>query len=172
MWSYFIVLPYLWVEVISKFNKYQIIISCFLLFISGFISLFGGFPKASGDVQTKFSLATSVESAIKKFNINDRFASYPTFNHPVFLAGHKVAIAYPGWLWSHGYKSQEKEEKLKLLMFGDDKWLDYAKDLNVRYIFWGEMEKREYSTSKKPWEKNFPIVAEGDWGKIFDLGLH
>jgi hypothetical protein len=170
LWAYILLLPYIWSEVVSKLNKIQISAICFVMFFSGFICLFGGFPEPNGYRLYQYSTVSELNTVLREKNINirDRFASFPTFNHPLLLIGRKVVIGYPGWLWTHGYKSQIKEEKLKKLMMGDENWLGYVKDLEVKYIFWGDMENREYKDSKKPWESQFTLIASGPWGKIFE----
>jgi hypothetical protein len=39
----------------------------------------------------------------------------------------------------------------------------------VRYLFWGNLEKANYSASTKPWEKQLPLVSQGTWGSIYDF---
>jgi hypothetical protein len=59
-------------------------------------------------------------------------------------------------------------------MLGRDNWAKTARDLNVRYIFWGREETENYehkedAVSAKPWERLLQPVASGDWGAIYDL---
>lgn len=171
IWSYIILLPYIWNDVLSGLNKIKQYVFCFVLFFSGFICICGGFPMQSGFDVFKFSEVIGVTSAVKSINIESRFAAFPNYDHPLLYAGRKVVLGYPGWLWSHGYKIDKKDEKLKALMMGDVNWKKYAKELGVDYIFWGEREEREYKNSTKPWEKEVVLISEGPWGKIFNVNL-
>jgi hypothetical protein len=98
-----------------------------------------------------------------------RFATYPTFNHPVLLQGRKVVAGYPGHLWTEGFDYGKVNDQLTALMNGAATWRDAAKALGVRYIFWGQDEKTNYQSSSRPWEATAFLVAGGDWGAIYDL---
>ena len=169
IWPYLILLPYIWKSLISAWDDHYKYITCFLLFFSGFICVFGGFPEIRGYGLTKFSEVAQVEKAVKNLPIEGRFAAFPTFDHPLLYCGKKIVMGYPGWMWSHGYNTKTLEKKLKKLMLGDEKWEKYAGDLSVRYIFFGKRELKEYSESKKPWEEHATKIASGNWGEIYDL---
>ena len=141
------------------------------MFFSGYICLCGGFPDLRGYEVFKYSEVTGVYSAMKNIGIESRFAAFPNYDHPLLYAGRKVVLGYPGWLWSHGYKVDKKDEKLKKLMMGDKDWKVYVKELGVDYIFWGVREENEYKGSSKPWEKEGQVIKEGPWGKIFRLAI-
>jgi hypothetical protein len=55
------------------------------------------------------------------------------------------------------------------MMNGSADWRAIAKDLRVRYLYWGSREETAYPHSTQPW-KSLPIVATGSWGTIYDLG--
>ena len=81
-----------------------------------------------------------------------------------------MVCGYGGHLWTQGINSTEVERKLYNLMLGQDDWKKTARELQVRYLFWGKLEKANYVNSTRPWEKQVPLVAQGGWGSIFDLG--
>lgn len=169
IWAYLILLPYLWENLISTWNifcKYWI---CFILFFSGFVCICGGFNSAAGHEIFRYSEVTEVNQAIKNLPIENRFAAFPAYNHPLIFCGRKVVLGYPGWIWSHGYKLEPHNKKLKKLMLGEDGWQNAAKELGVRYIYWGYRENEEYKNSKRPWELTAKKIASGNWGEIFDL---
>jgi hypothetical protein len=100
-----------------------------------------------------------------------RFATAQIHNHPVLLCGHPLVAGYAGVLWSHGVDASRIQEKLNRLMKGDQDWRGLARELQTRYIFWGPYEAAAYAGSTRPWESDgTKILAQGDWGKIFDLG--
>ena len=54
-------------------------------------------------------------------------------------------------------------------MNGAANWREAAKELRVRYIFWGREENTNYPNSTHPWESVLAKVASGPWGAIYDL---
>ena len=59
-------------------------------------------------------------------------------------------------------------------MLGENNWAQTARDLGVRYIFWGREETENYerkndTVSAKPCRHLLQPVASGDWGAIYDL---
>jgi hypothetical protein len=171
IWAYFIVLPFLWSQLITQWERPIRAAVCFALFTSGFVSLFGGLAAGKGG----FGFANrgevdAVGAAVRKMPLEARFAAYPTYNHPLLLQGRKVVMGYPGHLWTQGFDDYGKtNEQLTSLMQGAPNWRDLARTLHVRYIFWGREEKTNYGSSARPWEKTAALAASGTWGAIYDL---
>ncbi len=171
VWSYFIVLPYLWRNLIIQWERPIRWAVCFGLFASGFISLFGGLAAGKGGFGfAQRGEVDAVDAAVRKMPIEARFASWPTYNHPLLLSGRKVVMGYPGHLWTQGFDDYGKtNDLLARLMQGASDWRDLARTLHVRYIFWGREEKANYQASTRPWEKTAALAASGTWGAIYDL---
>jgi len=171
VWAYFIVLPFLWSQLITQWERAIRVAVCFALFASGFVSLFGGL--AAGKEGFGFANRGEVDAvgfAVRKMPLEARFAAYPTYNHPLLLQGRKVVMGYPGHLWTQGFDDYGKtSEQLGKLMQGAPDWRDLARTLHVRYIFWGREEKTNYASSTRPWEKTATLAASGTWGAIYDL---
>ena len=171
IWAYFIVLPYLWRDLILQWERSIRWAVCFALFASGFISLFGGLAAGKGG----FGFANrgevdAISAAVQPLPLEARFAAWPTYNHPLLLSGRKVVMGYPGHLWTQGFDDYGKtNDMLTKLMQGAPTWQDLARTLKVRYIFWGREEKANYGASSRPWEKTAAVVATGTWGEIYDL---
>ena len=171
VWAYFIVLPFLWRDLIVHWERPIRWAVCFALFASGFVSLFGGLAAGKGG----FGFANrgevdAIAEAVRKMPIEARFAAWPTYNHPLLLNGRKVVMGYPGHLWTQGFDDYGKtNEVLTKFMQGAPNWRDLARTLNVRYVFWGREEKANYSSSSRPWEKTTALAASGTWGAIYDL---
>jgi hypothetical protein len=169
IWAYFICLPFLWSELIAKWHWPLRAIACFLLFASGFVSLLGGLAGSAGfDLADRTELE-AVATAVHKLPIKDRFAAFPTYNHPLLLNGRKVVLGYPGHLWTQGFDYWPIEQQLKALMLGAPDWRERARALHTRYIFWGREEEHAYAASAQPWRGKAAVVAEGFWGTIYDL---
>lgn len=170
VWAYFLILPFLWTELIAHWPFHLRASVCAALFASGFVTLFGGL--AAG--KTGFGVADRAELdavgvVVRKLPATARYAGFPTYNHPVLLHGRKMVMGYPGHLWTQGFNYSEVENKLQALMKGAPNWKENARSLGVRYLFWGREEKLNYLTSTRPWERESAQVAAGDWGAIYDL---
>jgi hypothetical protein len=170
IWAYFLILPFLWRELIAPWMwpvRYGV---CFLLFASGFVSLIGGLELGSPgfDLANRTDLE-AVAKVVRRLPIKERFAAFPTYNHLLLLDGRKVVLGYPGHLWTQGFDYAATEQQLKTLMLGAPDWRDRARALQARYLFWGEEEKRAYASSAQPWRGKAAIVGSGTWGTIYDL---
>jgi hypothetical protein len=171
VWGYFLILPFLWSDIIGRWAFPERAATCLLLFGSGFITLLGGLSAGHpGFGLIERARLDHIGTALRPLPVEARFATYPTYNHPVLLQGRKVVLGYPGHLWTEGFNYGEADNQLKALMNGAANWRDAAKALGVRYIFWGQDEKTNYQSSSRPWEATAFLVASGDWGAIYDLG--
>ena len=171
IWAYFILLPFLWDDLIDRWSVPVRTGVCIALFGSGFVSLFGGLAAgAEGYTMINRAELDGVGAGVSILPMPARFAAYPTYNHPLLLEGRKVAMGYPGHLWTQGFEDYQKmEAALRDLMLGRGNWRQIAHALGVRYLFWGPEEKQNYAASTRPWEAVAPVVSAGDWGVIYDL---
>ena len=168
IWSYFMILPFLWKDLIALRPEAVKVGLCIALFGSGFISLFGGLG-VGGYGFTSRSELDGVAVALKKLPVAARFAAFPTYNHPLLLNGRKVVAGYPGHLWTQGFDYSKVTDQLTALMNGAPDWQQIARRLKARYLFWGREERTNYGTSTRPWEKTMRPIATGTWGAIYDL---
>jgi hypothetical protein len=169
IWAYFITLPIMWDRLIRPWPLSVRAAACFTLFLSGFVSLIGGLA-AGGYGLANRAVVDSVGVATRDLPVEARYAAYPTYNHPLLLNGHKVVCGYAGHLWTQGIDYSAIEKKLNALMLGQGDWVQTARDLRVRFLFWGDDEKTNYAGSSRPWENKLPVVAKGTWGAIYDFG--
>ena len=170
VWGYFLILPFLWSDIIGRWAFPERALTCLLLFGSGFITLLGGLTAGHpGFGLIERARLDHIGTALRPLPVEARFATYPTYNHPVLLQGRKVVLGYPGHLWTEGFDYGKANDQLTALMNGAANWRDAAKALGVRYIFWGQDEKTNYQSSSRPWEGTAFLVASGDWGAIYDL---
>jgi hypothetical protein len=171
IWAYFITLPILWRRLLLRWPVPARIGTCLILFFSGFVSLIGGLAVNKGGYEfANRSEVDFVAAAVRRLPVEARFAGFPTYNHPLLLNGRKMVCGYGGHLWTQGINSTDVESKLRSLMLGQGDWQKAARELQVRYLFWGNQEKANYAASTKPWEKQLPLVAQGGWGSIYDFG--
>ena len=170
VWGYFLILPFLWSDIIGRWAFPERAAMCIALFGSGFVTLLGGLSAGHpGFGLIERARLDYAGAALRPLPVEARFASYPTYNHPVLLQGRKVVLGYPGHLWTEGFNSGDASNRLTELMNGAANWREAAKALGVRYVFWGQDERTNYQSSSRPWEATAFLVASGDWGAIYDL---
>jgi hypothetical protein len=170
VWGYFLILPFLWSDILGRWAFPERAAICIALFGSGFVTLLGGLSAGHpGFGLIERARLDYAGAAMRPLPLDARFAAFPTFNCPVSLQGRKVVAGYPGHLWTEGFDYTEVNNRLTALMNGAANWRDAAQSLGVRYIFWGQDEKANYQSSSRPWEATSFLVASGDWGAIYDL---
>ena len=103
VWAYFIILPFLWTDLIVQWPMHLRVMIYGALFLSGFVTLLGGL--AAG--KNGFGIADrgeldAVGLAVRKLPADARYAGWPTWGHPVLLQGRKMVLGYPGHLWTQG----------------------------------------------------------------------
>jgi hypothetical protein len=169
-WAYLVIMFCLWEAFIVKWHPLLRAPAIFGLFFSGFISLLGGMcanPEGYGIGNA--NVWQQVGDVTSSFPASKVFATYPTYNHPVLVNGHRVVMGFPGHLWSHGLDYKPVEVKLTALMNSESGWEKTAKELGADYLFWGPFEETNYPDSQKEWEQKCRLVAAGSWGRVFDL---
>jgi hypothetical protein len=172
IWGYFLVLPFLWKDLIARWDFPQRVVICIALFASGFVSLLGGLTAGHpGFELIDRARLDAVGLVVRPLPIEARFAAYPTYNHPLLLHGRKVVLGYAGHLWTEGINYENESTRLSTLMQGESGWREAAQALRVRYLFWGRDEMTNYPASTRPWENTTRLTASGDWGAIYDLRL-
>jgi hypothetical protein len=170
VWGYFLILPFLWSDLIGRWAFPERAVTCVALFASGFITLLGGLAAGHpGFGLTDRARLDAIGTAVRPLPVEARFAAYPTYNHPLLLQGRKVVLGYPGHLWTEGFEYDNPNRQLTALMRGAPNWRQTAQALGVRYIFWGRDETANYQGSTRPWETTARRIASGDWGAIYDL---
>ena len=170
VWAYFIILPFLWTDLIAHWPVSLRAVVFIALFVSGFVTLLGGL--AAG--KNGFGIANreeldAVGVAVRKLPADARYAGWPTWGHPVLLQGRKMVLGYPGHLWTQGFNYGPTNDKLQAMMLGAPNWKQLADELHARYLFWGREEKTNYAASKRPWEHESALIANGEWGSIYDV---
>ena len=170
VWGYFLILPFLWSDLIGRWAFPERAVTCVALFASGFITLLGGLAAGHpGFGLIDRARLDAIGTAVRPLPVEARFAAYPTYNHPLLLQGRKVVLGYPGHLWTEGFDYDNPNRQLTALMRGAPNWRQAAQALGVRYIFWGRDETANYQGSTRPWETTARRIASGDWGAIYDL---
>lgn len=97
------------------------------------------------------------------------FLNAPIHNHPVFLAGRKSLMGFPGHVWSHGYRdTQRREEDVKTMLRGKPNASALINNYKPAYVTIGPHEKR-MGTNKVFFGTNYPIIITTKNYTIYDL---
>jgi hypothetical protein len=170
MWAYLIVLPLVWQFTLKPLNPWIQGLCCAGLFFSGFVTLLGGIDSTHRGygIATRSEL-DGVVSALKRVPVSDVIAGHPTYNHPVLLSGHCMVMGYDGHLWSHGLDFKKTEDELKMVLSGSDDWVERAKKLNAKWLFWGSRESEANRGSTMPWLLELAPAQKGEWGSLYRL---
>ncbi len=163
MWSWLVIAPYLWTNLIARLQLSARVALCFVLFFSGAVSLAGGLDARHGYGIARRSELDAWERAIADIPPADRFACVPDYNHPLILLGRRVACGYEGHLWSHGLKFREKLTLLQSALAGQTEWRTSAPALGVE---WLALREVDYTKTKPPGE-----IPATSLGALYDLRL-
>ena len=170
LWSYLVVLPFLWSELIGRWPWMLRAPACVLLFFSGFVSLIGGLDSShTGFEIARRSQLADVAHAIRDIPIGERFVGWPTYNHPLLLLGRKMTLGYKGHAWSHGLDWEPTAEKVDAILHGDPNWRELCRQLDAHYLIWSADEMANIPDSPEPWKPGARLVASGEWGELYDL---
>src|SRR5436189_1586819 len=123
VWGYFLILPFLWSDIIGRWPFPERAATCLLLFGSGFVTLLGGLSAGHpGFGLIERARLDHIGTALRPLPVEARFATYPTYNHPVLLQGRKVVLGYPGHLWTEGFDYGKANDQFTALMNGAANW--------------------------------------------------
>lgn len=169
-WAYMLLMYCIWEAFLRRWHPLIRIPIFVALFFSGFISLVGGLVPSQENGYDIGDQAewTGVAENLKDFPPETVFATFPTYDHPVLVDGHRVVLGYEGHLWSHGLDYQPYLQLLNKAMLGQSGWEDAFRQLHADYLFWGTFEQQNYPGTSRAWE-HLPIVSESPWGQIYDL---
>src|SRR5438874_5570391 len=99
VWGYFLILPFLWSDILGRWAFPERAAICIALFGSGFVTVLGGLSAGHpGFGLIERARLDYAGAAMRPLPLEARFAAFPTFNCPVLLQGRKVVAGYPGHL--------------------------------------------------------------------------
>ena len=90
VWGYFLILPFLWSDLIGRWAFPERAVTCIALFASGFVTFFGGLAAGHpGFGLIERARLDAIGNAVRPLPVEARFAAYPTYNHPLLLQGRR-----------------------------------------------------------------------------------
>lgn len=166
IWSWIVVAPYLWSELIGRYPMSVRAPAALLLFGSGAMALLSGLDGRHGYTLVKRDDLDQASSLLLPVPPGTVIACAPDYNQPVLLLGHPVVCGYEGHLWSHGLDYKGRWEILNTIMNGEPGWQERAQSLGIGFIYWGAPERTRWPSSKLPWAKEqgtslHPLMANG-----------
>lgn len=162
LWCWLAMAPFLWSKILLRLNLPARAAVCFVLFLSGAVSLIGGLDHRHGYPIAKRQELDAWRKALEALPATDRIACVPDYNHPVILLGRKVVCGYEGHLWSHGLPFRETLDSLKGSLSGEIPWSESAEKLTATWL-----AVRADDNIEPPEEMEFPPA--GFYGEIYDL---
>ena len=153
LWSWIVMVPYLWSVLLVRRNFMVRAVTLILLFGSGAATLATGLDGRHGYELIKAMQIEETAFLLKSTPPEAVLACAPEFNHPVLLLGHPVVCGYEGHLWSHGLDYKPRLAALNWIMNGEPGWEQMARDLGVSTIYWSALEGARWPNSKLPWAK-------------------
>ena len=134
LWAWLACAPFLW-EMISKWPAPARVITCFLLYFSGAVSLVGGLDGRHGYKLTSRSELAATAAVLASIPFEDRIAVEPDYNNPVMLLGRPVLCGYAGHLWSHGLDYHRQWNALQKVLKQEPGWQGTLDQLDAKWFF-------------------------------------
>jgi hypothetical protein len=169
LWLYLFIAWIAWRTWLTKLPSWAALLIGFVAFFSGTISIVSSLPGNSSGVELYQTVELwDAKAALTDVPADSVLAVAPDPNHPAMFWGAKVAMGYPGHLWSHGIDATARENQLERIFRGDE-WFSLAKSIGVTHIYWGENEKRKYGMLNPPWLNRLKNVSRSQKIQVYDL---
>lgn len=169
VWGYLALSPLLWEHLIARRPAWLRAAICIVLFSSGAVALAAGLDSRHGYKLADRAELAEVQVMLRKVPVNARLACAPGFEHPAMLLGQPLVMGYDGHLFSQGLDYTPVRQELDRLMGGGTEWKQAARQLGVRYLFWGRREAALWPQSAQPWKQCAKCLAESPHGDLYLL---
>lgn len=170
LWLYLLIVWIAWRTWVKDLAPVIAFFTGCILFFSGAVSVVSSLPGNSKGAQLYKAVELwEAKTALMDVPSDSVLAIVPDPNHPAMFWGMKVAMRYPGQLWSHGIDYTERERQLEDIYKGKEDWLVFAKDIGISHIYWGEHEERKYSTFNPQWQHHLKNVSRTPEIAVYDL---
>jgi hypothetical protein len=91
-------------------------------------------------------------------------------NHPVpVLAGRRVLMSYPGWLWSQGVLSSERERDVRRMYELAPEADSLLRAYRVDFVAVGPVERESFGADTLAWRARFPRPIATSSYDVFDV---
>jgi hypothetical protein len=99
------------------------------------------------------------------------FAVGPRHNHPVsLLAGRRLLMGFPGYLWSTGVDYSGRERDLQAIFALSPDAPDLLRAYGVDYVVIGRYEREHLGADLQAYRRRFPLVVRTSSYEVFGVG--
>jgi hypothetical protein len=92
-------------------------------------------------------------------------------NHPIpVMAGRRVLMSYPGWLWAEGHDVGQREQDLRAIYALDANAPQLLKDYRVDYVVIGPFERDQLAANVAAYRKRYTAIIKTDKYEVFAVG--
>lgn len=114
--------------------------------------------------ESQFLLADNIKALTPPQSV---FLTATNHDNPVTtLAGRKIMLGFPGWLWSYGINYYQRQVDFNSIKSGDESALKLLKEYKIDYILIGPAEINEKFNENFFWS-NFPIIYSDKTYSLF-----
>lgn len=170
IWLYLLIAWVAWRTWVINLPPLSAILTGLIAFFPGTIAVVSSLPGNSPGVELyRAAELWDAKAALADLPAGSVLAVAPDPNHPAMFWGARVAVGYPGHLWSHGIDSAARENQLERIFRGDPDWPSLAKSIGATHLYWGENEKRRYGAFDQPWRRLLKNVSRAQAVQIYDV---
>lgn len=124
-----------------------------------------------GDYLTFYGLFSNEDINLSNWEIQNikpqnLILTGPQHNQFSILAGRKILMGYPGYLWTQGIDGGKRQTEIYKMYHGD---IGLIKRYGVKYIVLGYEERKSYNPDEIFLSKNFPLVKQTQNFKIYKV---
>lgn len=159
------------VNLASKRGQY------FLAALLVFASIASGILALQRERQIRWRSFSTEEVAAAEFVTKNTapksiFLTAPIHNQPILcLSGRTILMGYGGWLWTHGYQSQQREADTKRIFAGDIESMELLRKYKVEYIYVSRSEMEIFKPNVDFLNLQFPIFYQSGEITIYKVPI-
>jgi hypothetical protein len=98
------------------------------------------------------------------------FATGLQHNHPIpMLSGRRVLMSYPGWMWSQGADTAQREQDLRAILALSPVASDLMAKYKVDFVVVGPEEKAKLGADLAGFRRSYPTIVSTEHYDVFDV---
>jgi hypothetical protein len=94
----------------------------------------------------------------------------PVYNTPVFLTGRRSLLGYPGWMWSRGLDSFQRQAEIERIYAGAPEAEELLRRYQVGYVVIGPEEFRNMQVNPQFWAR-YPRMTQIGQYRLYRTGI-
>jgi len=98
------------------------------------------------------------------------FAAGLQHNHPIpMLSGRRVLMSFPGWMWSQGADTKQRERDLRAILSLSPTAKELMARYHVDFVVIGPNEKDKMGADLPGYRRDFPTIVTTESYDVFDV---